>query len=230
MAIRDRAESYTDWVLILLEEGRDQLIDLSMAISWAIWKERNERVWSQKASTAQRVVRQAKESVQEWLEARSTPAAAPNPQTAVCSRWHPPIAPDLKCNLDAATFAHLRRTGIGICLRNSLGQLLGYRMLTINGGLSVAEGEGFALLEAMNWCQQMGLQNVHFESDAKLVLDKLHSQEPDSTELRDLMNRCRRLLSTHPSFKATFVRRSSNRTAHTLARNSCYFYFAFHRI
>ncbi|CAN1147432.1 Putative ribonuclease H protein At1g65750 [Linum perenne] len=190
---RDRAESFEEWAHLMLKEGTDQTIQTISAVIWAIWRERNARVWSQCSQPAARVV------VQESDVVRST----------------------LKCNTDAATFARLGLIGVGACLRNNHGQLLGFRMSTKRAGLSIAECEALALLEAMGWAQQQGLQDVNFESDAKTIVDSLKNADSNYTELRDLLKKCKLMLTACPNFSVTHITRDSNSAAHTLARFSC---------
>ncbi|CAN1163981.1 hypothetical protein LINPERHAP2_LOCUS25312 [Linum perenne] len=140
--------------------------------------------------------------------------------TTTCTKWHPPTGNTLKCNTDTTTFAELGLIGLGACLRNNQGHLVGFRMNSKRGGFSIAEGEDFSLLEALKWAQQQDLHDVLFESDAKAIVDSLKSNDTNYIELGDLMKECKSILTSCPNFVVTHIGRSGNSVAHLLARRS----------
>lgn len=59
----------------------------------------------------------------------------------------------------------------------------------------------------MKLVTSLGLVNVTFEQDAKVVADRLKSTKVDNFESGAILKECSSLLSSFPQFKIEFVRR-----------------------
>lgn len=88
----------------------------------------------------------------------------------------------------------------------------------IHGTAEAREGEAMGLLQVLQWAQELQLQNVLFELDAKCVVDSVQSNKEDLTEYGNNITECRRLLSLNPTFSVDVVRRQANVVAHSFAR------------
>ncbi|CAN1299941.1 hypothetical protein LINPERPRIM_LOCUS24382 [Linum perenne] len=64
-------------------------------------------------------------------------------------------------------------------------------------------------------------ERVIFESDAKVLVDRMQGSQVDVTEFGDWIRKCKAIMVSHPLFSVVFVWRSTNMVAHSLARNSC---------
>ncbi|CAN1819319.1 hypothetical protein LINPERHAP1_LOCUS28680 [Linum perenne] len=161
-----------------------------MALMWAIWRERNDRVWRHRSSTAERVVEGAKEALEDWSNAqvqRQQPSGAGGDR---CLKWHPPEEGTLKINVDAAVFMPQHHRGIGLCLRDHRGDVFGYKMIHQRGIAPAREVEAMALLEALRWAEDSWLQRVVFECDAKEIVECTLDEEDDDTEFGDAIRQC----------------------------------------
>ncbi|XVF71794.1 hypothetical protein PTKIN_Ptkin12aG0067800 [Pterospermum kingtungense] len=78
------------------------------------------------------------------------------------------------------------------------------------------------LLIAMEWVVHQGFKNVVFETDAKTIVDAVHSNE-DFTEFGSLIKQCKQLMTSDNVFSVCFVRRQANKIAHALTRSLCSF-------
>ncbi|XVF84840.1 hypothetical protein PTKIN_Ptkin17bG0071900 [Pterospermum kingtungense] len=107
--------------------------------------------------------------------------------TAVCENWHRPLGSVLKCNVDAAFFAHEECTGFGMVVRNGDGECLAARTHVVPGILSVGDGEVIGILEALSWVYAMGFKDVLFEFDAKGVVVAVKSGAQDVSEFGSLI-------------------------------------------
>ncbi|XVF53832.1 hypothetical protein PTKIN_Ptkin05aG0130800 [Pterospermum kingtungense] len=67
----------------------------------------------------------------------------------------------------------------------------------------------------------MRLSYVIFESDAKIVVDAVHSSKPNSSKFGLLIKNCSLLLNKDEDYKLCFIRRQANKVAHALARAAC---------
>ncbi|CAN1263261.1 hypothetical protein LINPERPRIM_LOCUS11560 [Linum perenne] len=149
---RSEAESAGRWAVFGGSSGSRSdrsdpaLITLAeiMALIWAVWRERNDRVWRHRSNTAERIVEGAKEALKDWDNAQAQrPRANGAAGREGCQKWHPPDDGTLKMNVDAAVFLPQHRTGISRCLRDHRGEVLGYKMLHHNGTVLVREVEGY---------------------------------------------------------------------------------------
>lgn len=102
--------------------------------------------------------------------------------TRSCSLWHKLPPGFIKCNTDVAIFNDISCASISAVFRDAGGNFLAGRTYTIAGVPLVKECETIALLEAISWAVDLGFHSVIFESDAKLVVDVVHSSHDDQTE------------------------------------------------
>lgn len=59
--------------------------------------------------------------------------------------------------------------------------------------LDVCIKEVLDLLKALEWAHELQLKDTIFELDSKIVIDSFHTNKADVTELRDMIEDCRRL-------------------------------------
>lgn len=130
------------------------------------------------------------------------------------------MAGSLKCNTDAELFSDVHAAGYGWVLRYSHGVMRAYSMDKMKGLDSVRECEAIGLAEAMLWVYEAGYTNVVFESDAKVVVDAVKSNEEDRTEFGSIIGQCQSLLRQQTAFSVGYVKRQVNEVAHVLARRS----------
>ena len=134
--------------------------------------------------------------------------------------WHTPPSGFLKCNTDAALFRDESRTGIGAVIRDEKGNFFAARSYRFHGLPPVRDCEALGLLGALEWVVESGLQQVIFETDAKLVVDAINSSEDDISEFGDIIAKCRAILDCHDFFSVQSVRRQANGFAHALAQQT----------
>jgi ribonuclease HI len=84
--------------------------------------------------------------------------------------------------------------------------------------MSIMEGEGLALLEAIILITSQGLNNVIFESDSQSIVNVVNANFDGNSEHCSIVTCIRQLLSSFTNFKVKFIRRQANMVAHTLAR------------
>lgn len=83
----------------------------------------------------------------------------------------------------------------------------------------VTEDEASGLLLALQWVQDLSLENVDFELSSKVIMDKRHANKVDEYELGVILFDYRVLLSSifkNPTIE--FVRRQTNEITHALIR------------
>ncbi|XVF83412.1 hypothetical protein PTKIN_Ptkin16aG0483700 [Pterospermum kingtungense] len=114
------------------------------------------------------VVFHAMETLYDWVQAKPATILSVGGVTSY-SKWHPPPSSTLKCNCDAATFSATGEYGMGIILRDELGDLVAYRMLKLAG------------LPAINQLKQVTSSIVLVpRPDIEQQIPKSHPEKQDS--------------------------------------------------
>lgn len=83
------------------------------------------------------------------------------------------------------------------------------------------EPETLCLLDALQWIQSLHMENVIFESDAKTLVDVIHSNKSNIFEFSALVDDCKVILQIKQTFKVCFVKRQANTIANVLAKTAC---------
>jgi len=196
---------------------------------WCLWRRRNDKVWEGVLKPTVMVVQLAREVLSQWQAANGTSAAPAEVMSAAApaqrqqqqqTQWQPPDADYLKCNVDAAIFKEQRSFGIGMCIRDSHGNIIKASTKWYDGVPSPSEAEAMGLREAILWLGQLGLSKVRIELDRKLVVDSIFDRTNNQSEFGNIIHMCRSLLQQFSNFKISFVRRQVNYVAHGLARES----------
>ncbi|CAN1129056.1 Putative ribonuclease H protein At1g65750 [Linum perenne] len=213
--------SFEDWLMRVLELGTEATRYDLLVIMWSIWNERNSRVWKNKASTAEWIVKEARAILADWKQAqRGKDERTGSTITPPCPHWHPPPQGKWKCNLDAAISAALNRSGAGMVVRGSDGRVDRFRMLSWSGTWRSRDAEGRALLEALSWVELSGYSDMTFETDALATCQAMQADTRDLTEFGEIISGCKAIMARNPEFRVVFVRREQNKVADVLAKQS----------
>jgi len=143
-------------------------------------------------------------------------ASQPDHGTKQEAKWLKLLPPAVKCTVDSALF----NNNTWLLHRDSSRQLgLGMSEYAFFSSLPL-ETEALGLLEAIKLVIARGFPSIKFESDYKLVVDAINSSRGPQNEVGDIISRCPNLLSSHIHFIVGYVRRQTNKIAHSIARVS----------
>jgi ribonuclease HI len=134
--------------------------------------------------------------------------------------WKPPDTGWHKANWDAAVGEKLGRTGLGVVIRDSHGDLLSARCATKQGSLEPSLAEAEAMLLSIQLCQELNISRVIFEGDAKGVVEGINSTEVDRGWMGHVFADIKQELQTLGDWKVQFIRRDDNKAAHLLAKSA----------
>ncbi|CAL9004797.1 unnamed protein product, partial [Prunus brigantina] len=84
--------------------------------------------------------------------------------------WQAPLVPYLKLNVDAAWLSNSGQTGIGIIIRNHLGELKGGKMCRTTA-MSAVDAEARAVMEGLSFAADQGYSHIWVESDSKPLIN-----------------------------------------------------------
>jgi len=70
------------------------------------------------------------------------------------------------------------------------------------------EGEALAMLKAMNWVQELGLQSVrHLLSDSHVLIDVVRASSECASKFDVMVDNIRSILASNLNFEVKFIRR-----------------------
>jgi hypothetical protein len=96
--------------------------------------------------------------------------------TEAMLKWTPPPIGWCKANWDVAFNKELQRVGVGVIVRDNNGRVLAAKSFTKRGVLKPLIGETMASYYAAQLCNQLGLQKVILEGDAKTVVEAINGE------------------------------------------------------
>ncbi|KAL4349014.1 hypothetical protein GQ457_17G008850 [Hibiscus cannabinus] len=169
----------------------------------------------------------------DWCASRGTPmpsfaAVLVPPAAADPPRWRPPPAGSVKVNVDGAFLLSARLGAIGVIARDSSGAVLGgfAKPVPVHGHASTVEVS--ALSAGLEFAIANGWPSALIESDAAVLVNKLHRPTVDLSLLGDLLAPFRALLAASDGCLRVgclcvgFASRSANSAAHALASWACH--------
>ncbi|KAL4280770.1 hypothetical protein GQ457_03G016660 [Hibiscus cannabinus] len=150
------------------------------------------------------------------------PSSDAAPSAAALPRWRPPPAGSVKINVDGAFLPSAHLGAIGVLARDSSDAVLGgfTRPVPALGPTSAVEAS--ALLAGLEYATTRGWASTLVESDATVLINKLHRPSPDLSLLDGLLTSSRDLLAaSRGRLRVGFDPRSANSATHTLASRAC---------
>ena len=151
-----------------------------------------------------------------------------NPLTAVLIRtlssrnekWTPPCEGWYKVNVDGAVFKELGCCGVGVVIRNALGQIMGAMSKKPELPLGAVEVEAKVFEEGLMLARDLGLNQVTLEGDAQVVTNALLGKCLPPTSIRTFVAGAKHWKQMVQVWKTNHVRRTGNVAAHLMARNA----------
>ncbi|XP_027072007.1 uncharacterized protein [Coffea arabica] len=131
--------------------------------------------------------------------------------------WEKPQDNWIKINTDAALNMKRGKAGWGIVARDRHGRVIRSWACPTTSCANAKVEEALVIKEAMGLPRREGWRKVEFESDCKLVVDKINAYEEDSTIaiiLADIWS----LRTKFDKCCFSFTRRSNNSISHQLAK------------
>lgn len=210
--------SLHDWIDHNFKSLDDGTLCKLIIICWAIWRARNDKVWNHKVSSPNAVVDQALIFLQEWTNVHPIEEEV-SASSSQISIWSKPPTGYLKINVDAGIDFTARKMGLGMVIRDSDGDLIAARMIPWPTVYEPGEAEALTIREALKWIKSFSLDRIQVESDCLQVVNAIHNCHLLSS-LDLLVNDILVIARDFSNLSFSFVKRSANRVAHTLARKA----------
>ncbi|KAK3188891.1 hypothetical protein Dsin_028452 [Dipteronia sinensis] len=203
---------------------RDRLIledfELLCLILWKIWYCRNGRIHNSILILDDDLVPWAMDYLADFKNANSSvknvsPVGSPSSML-----WSPPAIGQLKMNTDAALDAESGRVGVGITIRNHLGEVMASSAQSVEAGHSPQVAEALAIFRGLIFARDSWLLPCSVESDAQVIVNLINSDDTPLSEVGLIVNDINRFLGSNQGCSISFVPRTANRAAHGLAKFS----------
>nr|POF09767.1 hypothetical protein CFP56_21405 [Quercus suber] len=136
--------------------------------------------------------------------------------TCVRKRWKPPPADLVKINFDGATCSGTNKSGLGVVIRDSMGQVLASCSKVVNQAHSSSEVEAMAAGLVLSFAAELGVKNAVLEGDSLLVVKALTDSESSMSPIGPLINDAKYNSYSFEKLLYFHVTRDCNVVAHIL--------------
>ena len=143
-----------------------------------------------------------------------------NPSLAEEVRWTPPEFPFYKVNMDAAIFKSTKSVGIGVIVRDHVGDVLATLSTQLLLPLGPLETEAKAMDIAISFAKDIGLQEVTFESDNSVLIGALLDKSKTPLSIENIITGIHAKLQHFRQHQKLHIKRHGNTPAHCLARHA----------
>ncbi|KAL6201366.1 hypothetical protein ACLB2K_025080 [Fragaria x ananassa] len=205
--------SVYDWLVSALSVPT--IFPILLMLLWAIWRNRNQKVWKGEVKQASEIVSLALVWWEDYKKARSS---LNERRIVFRSRWTKPSVGFVKLNVDAVFDPNSGRTGLGGVFCDHEGLCLGAFTKFIVSASSPQHSELLAVLEGVGWAQVHHLLPLVVETDWQVLVNVVQSGSLDHSSIGFLLPGLRESLRLASNARLIFVKREANSIAHALAQ------------
>lgn len=134
--------------------------------------------------------------------------------------WFPPDRNWYKVNFDGALFTDQNRAGVGVVVRNDLGQVMAACSLKIQSLADPAHVEAMAALKVAQFASEMGFRDFSLEGDSLTIINAINGGMTDLSPIGHLIEGTKSILALSNCKRVSHVYRECNGAAHGLARQA----------
>ncbi|KAI8530479.1 hypothetical protein RHMOL_Rhmol11G0062100 [Rhododendron molle] len=151
-------------------------IGLLFQMCWAIWKTRNDCIFNSNSPRPEKTIGLAFTANSDYLQAvfKGSSEGRRHKSVVRIGKWTPPPPGVTKFNCDGAYSSSRNKAAFGFLARDSGGSALVWRAGQVVA-LSASFVEAWALRIACGMAVDMGITEALFESDCKVLIDCINS-------------------------------------------------------
>ncbi|KAL5567856.1 hypothetical protein UlMin_024431 [Ulmus minor] len=172
---------------------------LFIIVSWQVWAARNNHFHKNYCPSPKRVV----DDAIKW---------------SADTRWKPPDRGKFLINVDAATNIRSGARGLGVIIRNSVGEFFFARAIHWSFPISVEAAEALAIKWGIITALEAGLTGFTVASDCVSIINALNNGNRNYDECGIILDKILNLFSSSSFEGLLFVPRGANRAAHNIVR------------
>lgn len=209
----------------MVDKLKTQELWMSATILKQIWTRRNLVVFEEKFKSPISVAQKAKLMLETFqnahLPASTSTGLHLGNQRSPNRAWKPPAINQLKFNWNTSLNYRLNTIGLGMILKDFKGDILASACCNKPNQYRPVIVEALALRKAVLISQDLGLTQVIFEGDCKIVINAATSRETINSKLYSLIHDIQSLLSHQLTWKIQLDYKETNKVAHNLAILAC---------
>ncbi|XP_062020639.1 uncharacterized protein LOC133737027 [Rosa rugosa] len=209
-------DNFIDWFLGVINSLTKEQIARCLMLLWWIWKNKNSQLWEHKRQHASEAVL----LTMGWYEEFKKVNVQPTEIRRQLVTWTRPQENWVKVNCDGAFQPATRKGGAGVVIRDANGDFQVGAARPLPLVTSPFHAELMVLKEGINLAVALQHEQVLFESDSSLLVQALHSTEPDLSTMSMLLDEIRLVLQNHGGYRINYVPREANTVAHGFASHA----------
>ncbi|XP_042979840.1 uncharacterized protein LOC122310016 [Carya illinoinensis] len=204
-----------------LFDGLDEhSITVFAETAYMLWRRRNSYVFESKFLDPNALVKAANQKVIDFMEANKKIGEVRVAANQVQSYWCAPPDQFHKANLDASMDRAKCRIGIGVIIRDWKGKAMATLRCQRALFPDPVIAEALGALKAISLCQQLYINRVILEVDAKTVVDDINCGIEKWNSGGMIIQDIRHKLRLMEQWSVQYIQRSINVIAHLLAKDA----------
>ncbi|XP_026438987.1 uncharacterized protein LOC113337540 [Papaver somniferum] len=132
--------------------------------------------------------------------------------------WLSPPDDVVKINIDGSYSYSNNTGGIGLMVRNFAGEHQAAECIYLTDVGSAAQAECMGLWEAVKLAQSLNMKKVHFELDAKTVVEAVNNNVSIDWQLLNFVKDIQSFFSSFSFWKCSYIPKESNKVADILSK------------
>lgn len=132
--------------------------------------------------------------------------------------WCAPANGWLKINFDGALFKELKAVGVGVVIRNHLGEVMAALSERLPFWVDSNCAEAYAATKAVELARDLGFTDIHLEGDSLCIVKALREEAEFMSEYGHILLQTVGVCKSFSRFHVSHVGRQGNGLAHGLAR------------
>jgi hypothetical protein len=208
-----------------MNQLRAEDLNLMAVIARRIWLWRNKFIFESLFTHPQIIVSEALAHLEEYqrcnkkediLSSGDLMPHPPRPRTG----WCPPPSGLIKVNWDASINITKECIGIGVVVRDSIGNVLRAKSLTKKVVAIPMLAEAMVAYEAVVFCKEVGFYEIMLEGDVKQVVNDVNSRTPNHDVAGHFVEGIIMEMQGLRQVSISHVGRDANNVAHLLAKEA----------
>ncbi|XP_024171847.1 uncharacterized protein LOC112177831 [Rosa chinensis] len=209
---------FKDWMLTQGKHFDNGNWERLIMLVWALWKNRNKKLWNDTTQTTQAIVVGSLTWYQKFLQVQQMQIQS---QSAKPSKyWTPPPTQKLKINVDRAFLPSKHIGGIGGFIRRDDGSFVAGFSQSFQYVSSPKQVKLLAIRTGIDLLLQLRLGNIYVESDCQLAIQEVGANDFELNENTNLLADIHHGSKLVKDLSFLFAPRTANIVAHRLI--SCF--------
>ena len=192
------------------------MVELFAYMRWSLWFNRNAKRVGSTSLPTDKIFSDGVERLQEYHSMQDYPTQ--QDVVSHSTQWRPPPHSIYKVNFDGATFIDMDSAGLGLVACDSDSMVIAFLSECIRLPPTVANLEALACRRAILFALELGLQDVVFEGDSKVIINHLKAEQPCLIAFGHIIEEARTLSARLRQASYSHTRRKGNKVADKLAK------------